>query len=140
MNTPISKINSQITIQYLKTQPENQYFERKGLGDKDIKPTKIADELIGMANADGGILVFGVADNGEIQDLNQLGDKLDNYRKLVFDFIAPPCQIELEEIWIDEKLIFIFHVEQDLERMFCRKDNETWFLRVADSNRDLNHE
>lgn len=140
MNTPISKINSQITIQYLKTQPENQYFERKGLGDKDIKPTKIADELIGMANADGGILVFGVADNDEIQDLNQLGDKLDNYRKLVFDFIAPPCQIELEEIWIDEKLIFIFHVEQDLERMFCRKDNETFFLRVADSNRELNHE
>ncbi len=140
MNTSISKINSQITVQYLRTQPENQYFERKGLGEKDTKPTKIADELIGMANADGGILVFGVADNGEIQDLNQLGDKLGDYRKLIFDFITPPCQIELEEVLIGGYLVFIFHVEQDLERMFCRKDNEKFFLRVADSNRELNHE
>ena len=116
-------------------QPENQYFERKGLGEKDIKPTKIAEELVGMLNADGGVLAFGVADNGEIQDLNSLGDKLDDYRKLVFDFIAPPCRIGLEEILVDGKLVFLFHVEQDLERIYCRKDNENVFLRVADSNR-----
>lgn len=140
INKPISTIDSQITLKYLQTQPENQYFERKGLGEKDIKPTKIADELIGMANADGGVLVFGISDKGEIQDLNILGDKLDKYRQLVFDFIAPPCKIKLEEIIIDENLIFIFHVEQDLERMFYRKDNETFFLRVADSNRELNQE
>ena len=106
-NTPLSKKDSLITLDYLKNQKENQYFERKG---RDTKAGKIAEELIGMANADGGILVFGVADNGEIQDLNQLGDKLDDYRKLVFDFIAPPCQIELEEVLIGEYLVFIFHV------------------------------
>ncbi|EFM97045.1 Predicted transcriptional regulator containing an HTH domain [Actinobacillus pleuropneumoniae serovar 10 str. D13039] len=122
------------------TQPENQYFERKGLGEKDIKPTKIAEELIGMLNADGGILAFGVSDSGEIQDLRQIADKLDDYRKLVFDFIKPPCHIQLEEIEIDEKLIFLFHVEQDLERIYCRKDNEKFYLRVADSNRELNQE
>jgi predicted transcriptional regulator containing an HTH domain len=138
INEPISKIDSQITLKYLQTQHENQYFERKGLGERDIKPSKIADELIGMANADGGILVFGISDKGEIQDLQSLGDKLDNYRKLVFDFIAPPCKVQLEEVFVDDKLIFIFHVEQDLETMFFRKDNETFFLRVADSNRELN--
>ncbi|VEB26509.1 putative transcriptional regulator [Actinobacillus lignieresii] len=136
----ISKINSIVTKDYLVTQPENQYFERKGLGEKDIKPTKIAEELIGMLNADGGILAFGVSDAGEIQDLRQIADKLDDYRKLVFDFIKPPCHIQLEEIEIDEKLIFLFHVEQDLERIYCRKDNEKFYLRVADSNRELNQE
>lgn len=54
MNKSISEINTVITIDYLKNHPEGQYFERKGLGDKDIKPTKIAEELIGMLNADGG--------------------------------------------------------------------------------------
>lgn len=141
MTEPLSKINGVITKNYLETQPENQYFERKGLGEKDIKPTKIAEELIGMLNADGGILVFGVADNGEIQDLNSIADKLDDYRKLVFDFIEPPCQVELEEITVDGKLIFLFHVEQDLERIYYRKDNENVFLRVAESNRGpLNRE
>lgn len=135
MTEPLSKINGIITKNYLETQPENQYFERKGLGERDIKPTKMAEELVGMLNADGGVLAFGVADNGEIQDLNSLADRLDDYRKLVFDFIAPPCRIELEEILVDGKLVFLFHVEQDLERIYCRKDNENVFLRVADSNR-----
>ena len=60
MNKPVSKINSIITKQYLEKQLENQYFERKGLGEKDTKPTKIAEELIGMLNADGGVLAFGI--------------------------------------------------------------------------------
>ena len=140
MNEPISKINSIITNQYLEKQLENQYFERKGLGEKDTKPTKIAEELIGMLNADGGVLAFGISDKGEIQDLNTIADKLDEYRKLVFDFIIPPCNIVLEEVFIDGKLIFLFHVEQDVERIYCRKDNEKFFLRIADSNRELNQE
>ena len=105
MNKPISKFNSILTKEYLENQPENQYFERKGLGEKDIKPTKIAEELIGMLNADGGVLAFGVSDKGEIQDLNTIADKLDEYRKIVFDFITPPCYIELEEVYIDKNLL-----------------------------------
>jgi len=137
MSDSVSKINTLVTKEYLQTQVENQYFERKGLGEKDIKPIKIAEELIGMLNADGGILAFGVADDGTIEDLNTLGSKLDDYRKLVFDFIHPACNVELEEIEIDEKLVFLFHVEQELERIFCTKDNKKHFLRVHDSNRLL---
>ena len=74
MSESVSTINTIVTKEYLQTQVENQYFERKGLGEKDTKPTKIAEELIGMLNADGGILAFGVSDAGEIQDLQTLGD------------------------------------------------------------------
>ncbi|MDD2475853.1 MAG: ATP-binding protein [Dysgonamonadaceae bacterium] len=140
MEKSLSKINTIITEKYLREQIENQYFERKGLGDKDIKPTKIASELIGMLNADGGILVFGISDKGEIEDLNTLGVKLNDYRKLVFDFINPPCNIEVEELEIHSRLIFIYHVEQEIERVFCRKDNEDVFLRVHDTNRKLDRE
>lgn len=137
MSNSISDINSIITVDYLKTQDEGQYFERKGLGVTPIKPVKIAEELIGMLNADGGVLAFGVSDEGEIQDLKTLGDRLDDYRKLVFDHIHPSCNIVLEEVEIEGKLIFLFHVEQELERIFCRKGNEQVFLRVHDDNRKL---
>ena len=140
MNTPISQINSIVTIDYLQGQPENQYFERKGWGERDIKAAKIADELIGMLNADGGILALGISDDGQIQDLRERTDKLDEYRKLAFDYIHPPCHIQLEEIEIGGKLIFLFHVESDLERIYSRKDTDKVFLRVADSNRELNRE
>ncbi|WP_150539970.1 RNA-binding domain-containing protein [Actinobacillus vicugnae] len=132
----LSKYNPLITKEYLQIQAENQYFERKGLGKELIKPSKIAEELIGMLNADGGLLVFGVSDSGEIQDISRL-DNLDDYRKLVFDFIAPPCNIKLEEVELDSKLIFLFHVEQELERVFYHKNSQEYFLRVADSNRKL---
>ena len=140
MSKVISDINTILTVEYLQTQKEGQYFERKGLGEKEIKPTKIAEELIGMLNADGGTLVFGVTDNGEIQDLKSLGDKLDDYRKLVFDFIHPSCNIKLEEVDIEGKLVFLYHVEQELERIFSRKDNEHVFLRVHDDNRKLDRD
>ena len=139
MGEPISEINTIITLEYLQNQKEHQYFERKGLGEKDIKPSKIADELIGMLNADGGVLAFGVSDSGIIQDISSL-EKLDDYRKLVFNFIHPPCNIELEEILVDNKLVFLFHVEQELERVFCREDNKNVFLRVFDENRLLDRD
>lgn len=137
MGNSLSKINTVLTLTYLITQKENQYFERKGLGEKDIKPTKIAEELIGMLNADGGTLVMGISDIGVLEDLKVLGLKLNEYRTLVFDFIHPACNIQLEEIEIEGNLLFIFHVEQDFERVFKRIDNECVFLRVHDTNRKL---
>lgn len=137
----ISTINTLITEEYLQTKKENQYFERKGLGEKDIKPTKIAEELIGMLNADGGVLVFGVSDSGEIQDLSGLKEEeLNRYRSLCFDFIHPACNVNIEEVHIEGKLIFLYHVEQELERIFQRKDNEQVYLRVLDTNRKLDRD
>ncbi len=137
----ISEIDSKYTLKYLANNPENQYLERKGLGEKDIKPSKIADELIGMLNADGGVLVFGISDNGEIQDLKALGNKLDAYNTLVPDFIKPSPYIQLEKVTLaDDKLIFLYHVEPDFERVFQRSDNEQVFLRVHDTNRKLDRD
>jgi len=136
----VSKTYSLYTQEYLQAKEENQYFERKGLGEKDIKPAKIADELIGMLNADGGALFFGIADSGEFQDLNSANLDLGKYRSLVFDFIQPMPNIEFEEIVFDNKLLFAYHVEQDCERVFCRKESETVFLRVHDTNRKLDRE
>jgi len=135
----VSTINTKITEEYLHTHRENQYFERKGTGEKDIKPTKIAEELIGMLNADGGVLAFGVSDAGEIQDLASAFSEveLDKYRSLCYDFIHPACNIEIEEVHVNGKLIFLYHVESDFERLFSRKDNEQVYLRMQDTNRKL---
>jgi ATP-dependent DNA helicase RecG len=136
----VSKINSQITLDFLQKKRENQYFERKGLGDKDITPTKLANELICMLNADGGVLAFGVSNGGEIQDLKSLGEKLSDFRNLYVDFIEPYGNIKLEEVDIEGKQIFLYHVDQDIERIFKRKDNEQIFLRVDDRNKQLDRD
>lgn len=136
----ISNINSQITLEFLQKKRENQYFERKGLGEKEINPTKIANELIGMLNADGGVLAFGVSNEGEIQDIKILGEKLSDYRNLTTDLIQPHGNIKIEEIEIDGKLIFLYHTDQDVERIYKRKDNEQIFLRIDDRNKQLDRD
>lgn len=140
MSAPfISSINSLLTEEYLRNKKENQYFERKGIGEAGIKPGKIAEELVGMLNADGGVLAFGISDSGEFEDVSSI-NRLDEYRTLVLDYIHPACNIELEEVEIGGKLIFLYHVEQDYERLFSRKDTDQVFLRVLDTNRKLNRD
>ncbi len=136
---PISSVNTALTEKNLRFKPEGQYVERKG---RDAKPTKIANELIGMLNAGGGTLVYGIRDSGEIENLQDTTHpNLDRYRSLVHDFIHPPARIELEEVHLEGgALVFLYHVDQDHERLFQRKDNEEVFLRVADTNRKLNRD
>lgn len=37
-------------------------------------------------------------------------------------------------------MIFLYHVDQDIERIFKRKDNEQIFLRVDDKNKQLDRD
>ncbi|MFM2197536.1 MAG: hypothetical protein RLZZ505_968 [Verrucomicrobiota bacterium] len=131
---PISVKDSKISLRYLLETRENLYYESKCA---KTKPTKLANELIGMLNANGGVVALGITDDGKVDDLNQLSpDVLNHFRKVVHDCIAPPAKIELEEIVLNSgELIFLYHAEHDHERLFRRKDNEEVFLRVADSNK-----
>ncbi len=133
----ISDKDSSLTLKHLQRHAEDQYFERKGIGEEYFKPTKLANEIIGMLNADGGVIALGVTKTGEIQDLNSVDIKLLKlYRKVCFDLIKPPANVELEEITLDSgELIFLYHIDQDYERVFCRKDNEAVYLRIGDSNK-----
>lgn len=137
----LSSCHPGLTEDILRFQAEGQYLERKG---RETKPAKIANELIGMLNAGGGVLVYGIADDGTPEDLMRghglLYDEpadLDAYRKLVHDFIKPPANIELEEIFLSNgDLVFLYHVDQDYERLFQRNDSsEAVYLRVAEANK-----
>lgn len=131
---PLSQKDSKITLPYLTGARESLYFETKC---SKIKPSKLANELIGMLNANGGVIALGIKDNGDIDDLRQIAPGLLNdFRRVVHDFIAPPANIELEEITlVGGELVFLYHAEHDHERLFRRKDNEDVYLRIADSNK-----
>lgn len=137
--THLSRFDPKLSEDYLKNTPESKFLERKG---RNTKHTKIANELIGMLNAGGGVLVYGIADDGTVESLAEtdlLKDAsidLENYRKIVHDLIKPPANIEIEEVYFsDGSLVFIYHVEPNFEGVYQRKDNEDVYLRVADSNK-----
>lgn len=132
MPQSISKYDSAIDLELLTKEPESLYFERKGIGKKH---TEIADELIGMLNSDGGVLAYGVTDEGEIQTVENLSEKdLEKYRTLYQRLIEPAPPIRLEEVKIDSKTIFLYHVREDNENIYRRKDSNNVYKRVGNSN------
>jgi len=128
----ISQKNPRWTLDVIFFERESLFLERKSA---EVKPGKLANALIGMLNSNGGTVIVGVSDLGEPSGVGSLApEKLDLLRKVVHDHIDPPARIDLEEVTLDSAaLLFIYHVEQDCERLFKRKDSEEVYQRVADS-------
>ncbi|MCL2371724.1 putative DNA binding domain-containing protein [Candidatus Saccharibacteria bacterium] len=141
MDSSVSQFDSSLTMRKLTSvveYPESLYFERKGIEGDSASPTKLANELIGMLNADGGVVVLGVSDDGVLQNMSALGQgKIEKYRQVCQDFITPTPKVKIEEVTIDDCLIFIYHVREDYESLFSRKDSngkDNVYKRVGGSN------
>ena len=117
--------------------PESQWFERKSAR---VKPWRIADALIGFANAEGGVLVAGLLD-GRVEGIDSVGPKhLAALQQAALDFTQPAvrCRTRLVECRnaegsLDRLLIFTVVPSEQVH-----KDNKDHaFLRVGDETRRL---
>jgi ATP-dependent DNA helicase RecG len=70
MGDSISKINPILTMDYIKNSKENQYFDRKSA---KVDSKEIAKHLIAFANANGGLLIIGVEDDGRVTRFSNVG-------------------------------------------------------------------
>ena len=133
----ISEINPNITRDYILKSNESVHFDRKSIW---ISLTKLANCIIAMANAEGWIIVLWIND-WVVEDLKTLNSiKFNDFKQIWINYVKPPCNFDIEDVEIDGKMIFIYHIEPDYERLFCRKDNEDVYLRVWDETRKLNRD
>lgn len=68
------------SIEELKSKKEDQLYDRKS-ARKD--PKGLSNHIVAFANADGGTLVIGIEDNGDITGIN-------DYTKMSTRFCASP--------------------------------------------------
>ncbi len=138
MSNIISAINNKITLEFLLNSPEWIYFERKSM---QISTTKLANSIIAMANAEWGIVVLWIND-WVIEDLKSLDNTTyNNFKQIWIDYIKPPTNFKIEEVEIEWKTVFLYHIEPDYERLFSKKDwAEDVYLRVWDETRKLNRD
>ena len=67
-----SKINPLLTLEYMQTESENKYFDRKS---GQIKVSDLAPHISAFANADGGTLVIGISDKKRtLEGINACGE------------------------------------------------------------------
>lgn len=103
----VSKIDPNITEDYFLHSKESLYFERKG---RDTKTSKIANEIIGMLNADGGVIAVGIEDDGTFDDSKKFRSNTNEYRKICQEMIKPSPHIQIEEIVINGNIVYLYHI------------------------------
>lgn len=130
-----------LTEEYLCNEPEGQYFDRKSAR---IKPSDIARHLIAFANANGGILVIGIEDDGEVTGFEMNGTKPQNdFRDVPYSMCSAglsfKCIDKTVKVAGFEKTILIFVVDASTDRVIKQNDGGV-YLRVGDKSKRLNHE
>lgn len=136
----LSKVNPIITIKYLTETKENLYFDRKRA---KVSNQDLANEIASFANANGGIIVVGITDDGRIEGFNYCGiTKLNECQKVVTNYLRPTPNYNTELINIkneknEEDTIMLFHIFPAMN-FVVRNNKDEVYLRQGDSSIKLN--
>lgn len=126
-----------MTIEEMCKTTEKQLFDRKSAR---IDATAIIIPIIAFANADGGLLVVGIEDSGEITGIDAFMKNVNEILRAPFDFCRPSVMVETEMVnCIDSKgeenHILLICIPQSSELHANHRDEV--FLRVGDKSKKL---
>lgn len=136
-----SKNSSELTEKYIRFAKENQRFDRKSA---KIDPREIANQIAGFANSDGGVLVIGIADNGDLEGFENYINKENDFLKCCTNFLKTIPEIKSERMNIinknnNEDFLLLLHIDISYNRLIRNAKDEV-YLRRGDSTIKLNDE
>ncbi|MFA5786814.1 MAG: ATP-binding protein [Actinomycetota bacterium] len=118
--------------------PEDQWFERKG---RRISPQALANQEVGLANADGGIIVIGLAENS-VEGTDADPVHRNHLLQAAQDLTEPPVHARGHLVHCINSMgradhLLVIDVEPG-EVLYSNQRDEV-FLRVGDENRKLTY-
>lgn len=132
-------------IAHWATVREGQFFERKSAWDQSAakpRPRKatdiawdIVETLTAMANADGGELVVGIEDPGEVTGVPHPDDKVALMLRAAGErhYVDPPLRVQTRKVMAPGNLLLL-HFTVDWSPEVHRLADSRTLLRVADTN------
>lgn len=136
----ISKYNLDLTLNDLVKQNEDSSFDRKSA---NIALKTLANVICSFANANGGIIVVGIEDDGKITGFENIGvEKYNSFQKIISSSYfknLPRCYIEsIEVINATNKKdkILLFTIEPSSSKVIRTAKDEV-YLRQSDSSNKL---
>ncbi|MBQ9209516.1 MAG: putative DNA binding domain-containing protein [Oscillospiraceae bacterium] len=140
MNNIVSKINPLLTLEYLTSEHENKYFDRKSA---KIKVSDLAPHISGFANADGGTLVLGINDKTfALEGINSLGeDKINDLINAPKEGCKPMPKFREEFLdIINEKgkpdRLLLLHIYSSVDQIIRTTKDQT-YLRIGDKTKEM---
>ena len=135
-----SKTNPSLTLEYMQTENENKYFDRKSA---QIRAVDLAPHISAFANADGGTIVIGISDKKRtLEGINSCGDeKINEFINAAKDYCRPMPRYREEFIDITNEAgqadrILLLHIESSVDRII-RTSNDRTYLRIGDKSKEM---
>ena len=135
-----SRINSMLTLEYLTSEHENKYFDRKSA---QIKISDLATHISGFANADGGTLVIGISDKTMmLEGINSFGeDKINELINAPRDGCRPMPRDQEEFLNItnakgEPDRLLLLHIFGSIDQVIRTVHDKT-YLRIGDKTREM---
>ncbi len=96
-------------------------------------PANLAKAMVAFANADGGWLLIGVTDRGDVQGV-AFGDRKAQFvLNVARNNCAPPLQPKTETVELDGKTVAVIQVERGRQKPY--QANERIYIRIGASAR-----
>lgn len=136
----VSKLNPLLTLEYMQTESENKYFDRKS---SQIRVADLAPHISAFANADGGTLVIGISDKKRtLEGVDSCGDeKINEFINAPKDCCRPMPRYREEFIDITNESgkpdrILLLHIEPSIDQVI-RTSNDRTYLRIGDKSKEI---
>ena len=134
MANPKSKLDTRLTLKYITTERENLIFDRKSAM---CKPASLAEDISAFANAEGGALIIGIGNNGELEGINKLNEtQLNNLIDAPRAVCKPMPRYDYEFMPIvnsegaaDKLLLLHIHAAH---KILIRTAKDDTYLRIGD--------
>ena len=140
MNQVFSSYNPFLTLEYMQTEHENKYFDRKSA---KIKPSDLAPLISAFANAEGGTIIIGISDKTlEIEGIHQYGmDKANEFIAIPKNGCKPMPQYNEEFLDVinskgEEDQLLLLHIQPCVDQI-VRTTNDSTYLRIGDKTKEL---
>lgn len=126
------------TVEQIRQMPEGQTFDCKSV---HIDPKVLANTVVAMANADGGMIAVGISDKTRrVEGVDQDKAHLNELLRVPFDFCVPTVSVRTEYMPCtdsdgEDNHILLIHVPAS-PRLHANQADEVYW-RVGDKSRKL---
>jgi len=104
-----------------------------------LDKNKIIKEIVGFANTDGGQLIFGVTDEGDISGIENVDDSMRIIDDLAYQRCEPPISVVQETVKIQKKIILIVNIPKGTQRPY-RTSSGQYYIRSSNRCRQASRE
>jgi ATP-dependent DNA helicase RecG len=101
------------------------------------EPRKLADEMIAFSNSQGGMIIIGVGNLGEIKDLTRTDiDKINQHiANAATNNIRPAVNVITENVAVNGKILIVVHVNEGINKPYCNNDGAFWVKSGSDKRK-----